>query len=189
MAGLAFIGLFAFSVVFAVGAFIFGHDHDSDHDMGGGDHDAGGGHDTEAGGMPSVFSTRTISLFLVGFSGMGLVCTYGLHWSAWFSSAAGLAFGVFMGALAYVFVLMLYRQQATSMPVSADYAGLEARVSSNIPANGTGQISVAVLGQLKTIFATAGDGRAIPEGRRVRIIAMSGATATVELIAQKSRQT
>lgn len=62
MAGLVFLGVFIVSVILALGSFLFGHD--ADHD--GADH---GDH----GGMPSVFSLRVISLFLVGFSGVGMV--------------------------------------------------------------------------------------------------------------------
>ena len=169
-----YLGLFIFSAVFAVLAFIFGHDTDTDHDVG---HDIGG-HDLGEG-IPSIFSGRVLSLFILGFSGMGLIATYGLEWGAVGSISLGLVGGVVLGAIAWGLMAFFFREQASSMATSDDYVGLDARVSSNIPAGGAGEISVSVKTQLKTIFATAADGAAIPEGRTVKIVSMSGATATV----------
>ena len=174
MAGLVYLGLFVFSVVFAAAAFIFGHDQD------GGDHDMGGDHDADAGGMPSVFSTRVISLFLLGFSGMGLVTTYAWELRPVYSALSGLGFGVLLGALAYVFVAFFYREQASSAPVADDYIEMEGRVSATIPENGTGEVTLAVKEQLRAVFARSADGKAIADGRAVRIVRMSGGTAIVE---------
>jgi len=174
-----YLGLFVFSAVFALISFIFGHDTDSDtdHDVG---HDLGGHELGE--GMPSIFSSRVISLFLLGFSGMGLISTYAWDFGAGLSSLCGIGSGIVMGGLAYAMVAIFYREQASSIAESADYAGLEGRVSSNIPAGGTGEITVVVKGQLKTIFAGSADGSALPEGRPVKIVSMIGATASVKPI-------
>ena len=172
---LVYLGLFIFSAVFAALAFIFGHDHDADHDV---DHDVGG-HDLGEG-MPSLFSGRVLSLFLLGFSGMGLIASTAWQMRAGLSALCGLGFGVVLGGVAYAFIAIFYRSQASSMVDASDYAGLDARVTSNIPAGGTGEITVAVKGQLKTVFASSTDGAAIPEGKQVKIVSMSGATASVK---------
>ena len=180
MAGMIYLGLFVFSAIFSLLAFIFGHDHGIEHDISvDHDHDAGGA------GMPSIFSTRVLSLFLLGFSGCGLVTTYAWGWGPTASSLTGLGSGALLGAFAYFFMGIFYREQATSSAESEDYIGLEGRVSGAIPAGGTGEISLAVKEQLRTVFATSIDGKSIPEGRQVTVVKMSGGTATVRPVAKQ----
>ena len=174
---IVYLVLFIFAVVFSVFSFIFGHDHDVDHDVS----TQIGGHDLGEG-MPSLFSARVISLFLLGFSGMGLIATHAWQFGATLSSLCGIGFGVLLGGLAYAFTALFYREQSSSIATSEDYADLEGRVASNIPPGGTGEIAVVVKGQLKTIFAVSADGTAIPEGRTVKIVSMAGAVATVKLL-------
>ncbi len=170
-----YLVLFIFSVVFSIFSFIFGHDHDVSHDVS----TEIGGHDIGAG-MPSLFSARVLSLFFLGFSGMGLIATHAWNLGPALSSLCGIGLGLVLGGLAYAFMAMFYREQASSMATSEDYADLEGRVASTIPADGTGEISVVVKGQLKTIFAVSQDGATIPEGRPVKIVSMAGAMATVK---------
>lgn len=182
IAGLIYLGIFVFSAIFAFFAFIFGHDTDhdvsADHDVG---HDAGG----DADGIPSIFSSRVISLFLLGFSGTGLVTTFTLEWPPIASASAGLGSGIVLGGVAWLLVFIFYREQATSSANPADYVGLEGRVASNIPAGGTGEVTLTVKEQLRTVFATSADGKPIPEGRQVRVEKMAGGTATVRLVDKK----
>lgn len=176
MSGVIYLGLFIFSAVFSLGAFLFGHDA-GDHDVSAdADHDVS--HD--GGGMPSIFSTRVISLFLLGFSGMGLIATYVWGLTPGMSALCGLGSGAVMGTLAYLLVLMFHREQASSFAEAEDYVGVEGRIATAVPQNGTGEITVSVRGQSRTIFAMTADGSALPEGRMARITRMSGATATVE---------
>jgi hypothetical protein len=61
------------------GGFLFGHDHDHDfsHDF---DHDVdhGGGPDT--GGVISIFSTRVVFTFIMGFGAAGAIAnSYGAN--------------------------------------------------------------------------------------------------------------
>ncbi len=169
MAGLVFLGVFIVSVILALGSFLFGHD--ADHD--GGDH---GDH----GGMPSVFSLRVISLFLVGFSGVGMVSFYAWNLSAGASTGIGALFGLILGGVGYGFIALFHKQQANSMVQPNEYVGLTGRISGSIPAGGTGQISVTVNNQLRTIFAVTADGSALPEGRMAKVLSVSGGTATVQ---------
>ena len=178
MVGFIFLGLFVFSAIFSLAAFLFGHDHDFS-----ADHDMSIGHDADSsGGMPSIFSGRVISLFLLGFSGTGIITTYVYGWGAGFSSLAGLGSGLVLGAFAYFFIAIFYREQASSIANASDYVGLEARVATAIPAGGTGEITLAVKEQARTVFAVSADGKAIPEGRQVKVESMSGGTATVRLV-------
>ena len=170
MAGFIFIGIFIFSAIFALAAFVFGHD---------GDHDVGGDHDVDHGDMPSIFSTRVISLFLVGFGGMGIIAYYVWKFSAGYSSLCGVGAGVILGAIAYVIIAFFYREQASSGVASEDYVDMVGRISSAIPAHGSGEISVVIRGQLRTVFASTSDGSAVPEGRSVKILSMAGGSAIV----------
>ena len=169
--GFAFILLFTFSAMFAGGAFLLGHD--------GGDHDLS--HPGDHGDIPSIFSPRILSLFLLGFSGMGILSHYVWHLSPGLSCLSGVGSGVVLGGIAYVFICALYKQQANSSVGPTDYIGQAARVTSRIPAGGTGEISVSAGGQLRTLLATATGGAEIPEGRGVIITAIAAGTATVKL--------
>jgi membrane-bound ClpP family serine protease len=174
MAGYVFLALFVFSAVFSIGAFLFGHD--SDHEGGG---DGGGGGEA---GMPSIFSGRVISLFLLGFSGMGLIAHYAWHLSAGGATLCGLGSGVVLGAVAYGMCVLFFTEQASSLPDATDYAGLDGRVCTGIPEKGTGEIAVTVKEQRRTLFAVSADGTAIPEGQPVKIASVSGGTATVSRV-------
>lgn len=176
MAGLIFLGVFVTSVILAVGSFLFGHD--ADHDTGG-DH---GGGDDGSGGMPSVFSMRVISLFLVGFSGVGMAAFYAWNCTAGVSTLLGIVFGLILGAVGYGIIVIFHKQQANSMVQSNEYVGLTGRISGSIPQGGTGQISVTVNNQLRTIFAVTSDGSALPEGKSAKILSITGGTATVQAV-------
>jgi len=172
MDSMIYLAIFIFSAVLSLGAFIFGHDAE---------HDAGPGHPSDAG-MPSVFSVRVISLFLVGFSGMGLIATRVLNWGAVGSAGAGLGAGLFLGAVAYGVICIFHSQQASSMPSNEDYVNCQGRITIAVPENGTGEVAVTARGQLKSLFAVSKDGSAIPEGRPVKVLSVSTGTATVEKV-------
>jgi hypothetical protein len=171
MSGLIFVGLFVFSTVFALGAYVFGH---------GADHDGGLDHGLDHGDIPSIFSARVISLFLLGFSGGGILGQYVWHLSTGSSSLCGLASGVVMGGLAYGLIWFFMCEQASSMATPGDYAGQSCRVTTAIPQNGTGEVSVVVKGQYRTLLASTADGTALPEGRAAVIVEVIGGTATVK---------
>jgi len=178
MAGLIYVGLFVFSCVFTLAAFLFGGGGDSDVDA---DADLDVDVDADIGeGLPGFFSTRVVSLFVVGFSSMGIVAHYVWQLPPYYSSLCGLGAGVLMGALAYGLIVLLYRQQATSTPTRADYRGLKGRVTIAIPKGGTGEVSVALKGQLRGLMAVAADREPIAEGRPVEVLDLTGGTATVK---------
>ena len=76
-------------------------------------------------------------------------------------------------------MVMFFKEEASSLPSTADYVGAEARVTTAIPERGTGEVSVAVKEQQRTVFAVTADGSALPQGQVVKIVSMAGGTATV----------
>jgi len=183
IAGIIYICLFIFSTIFALASFLLGGGHEVDTDVGAEvdvqvDHDIGGH-------LPSFFSPRVLALFVVGFSGMGIIAHFGWRMEPARSSLLGLAGGFVMGGLAYGLILLLYREQASSAPAGSDYSGLAGRVSVGIPQGGTGEVSVVVRDQFRSLMAVSADGKPIPEGRSVKIISVAGGTATVREFHEK----
>ena len=60
---LIFLAIMTAGLIILIGGFLFGHDHDADH----GDHGHDGGHDSEP--AVSIFSTKVIGTFIMGFGG------------------------------------------------------------------------------------------------------------------------
>jgi hypothetical protein len=169
MMGAFYVCLLIASAVFCFGSFLLGHD---------GDH--GFDHGVDHGeGMPSVFSMRVISLFVLGFSGVSTIAHFVWHLSAVGSSLCGLGGGFVLGGLAYALIHVLTSQQASSLLPTQEYVNLTGRVSVAIPEKGTGEISVTVKGELRSVLAMSADGKALPEGRAVVIESMAAGTAVV----------
>lgn len=169
MMGTFYVCLLVASAVFSFGSFVFGHD---------GGHDIGHGID-HGDGMPSVFSLRVISLFVLGFSGVSTIAHFVWNLSAVGSSLCGLGGGVVLGGFAYALVHMLSTQQASSLAAPEDYANLPARVSVAIPEKATGEISVVVKGEMRSVLAVSADGGALPDGSPVIIVSMTAGRAVV----------
>ena len=164
--GTFYVCLLAASTVFSLGAFVFGHDGDHDMDHG------------EA--MPSLFSMRVISLFVLGFSGISTIAHFVWQFAPVYSSLCGLGGGVILGGFAYALVYLFSKEQASSLVCPEDYVNQAGRVSVAIPERGTGEVSVTVKEQLRSVFAVSADGRAMPEGQAVVIVSMAAGTATVK---------
>jgi membrane protein implicated in regulation of membrane protease activity len=145
----------------------------------GGDHDAGFSHEVfEHAGGPSVFSVRIMASFLTAFGVGGVLARYyGLSHPA--ASLVGTFAGVVMSSVVYQFARVLYNQQASSEVHMASLVGRTAEVIVAIPANGVGQISLAVGGQSSDHIARSADDRAIPRGAEVTITALRGDSVIV----------
>lgn len=167
--GTFYVCLLAASSVFSLGAFIFGHDtdHGLDHGLDHGD------------AMPSLFSMRVLSLFVLGFSGISTIAHFVWQFTPVYSALCGLGGGVILGGFAYALIYLFSKEQASSLVSPADYINQAGRVSVAIPERGTGEVSVTVKEQLRSVFAVSADGAAIPEGRPVTIVSMAAGTATV----------
>ncbi len=168
--GTFYVCLLAASAVFSLGAFLFAHDtdHDLSHDLDHGD------------AMPSLFSMRVLSLFVLGFSGVSTIAHFVWQFTPVYSSLCGLGGGVILGGFAYALVYLFTREQASSLISVEDYVNQTGRVSVAIPEKGTGEVSVTVRSQLRSVFAVSVDGRPIPEGQAVVIVSMAAGTATVK---------
>jgi len=164
--GAFYVCLLMASTVFCLGSFILGHD--SDHGI---DH---------AEGMPGLFSMRVISLFVLGFSGVSTVAHFVWRLTPAYSSLCGLGGGAVLGGLAYWLVYLFGKQQASSLVSPEDYVNLPARVTVAIPEKGTGEVSVTVKGELRSLLAVSADGNALAEGRAVTVVSMAAGTITVK---------
>jgi hypothetical protein len=163
--GTFYVCLLAASTVFSLGAFVFGHD--GDHDL---DH---------AEAMPGLFSMRVISLFVLGFSGISTIAHFVWQFAPVYSGLCGLGGGVILGGFAYALVYLFSKEQSSSLVSAEDYINQTGRISVAIPERGTGEVSVVVKEQLRSVFAVSADGSAMPEGQAVVIASMAAGTATV----------
>ncbi len=167
------IAVAAFIIV--CGSFIFGHDHDVDHDAG----DVG--HDVDAGDNEptvSIFSTKVIATLLMGFGAAGAIATYygASHVTA---SLIGLGCGVLLGGVTYFILELFYKQQASSLVQTSDAVGCSGRVTVSIPESGQGEVSLQVDG-LYCSYSASSTGGAIPKGEMVRVIRTLGSQLVVE---------
>lgn len=159
---LAVLGLIGFVVL--VISLIF--DNDNDHDFG---HD----HDTGMSDTPGPFSTKVIAAFLMLFGATGFVlmyqgmkvlpaCLYGL--------VAGLAGAIF----AYLILLVIYKQQATSAVQVKTAIGQKGTVSTTIKEGKPGQIDVDIDGRHFNPIARSSDGKTIPVGTTIEVVDVVG---------------
>lgn len=158
-----FTFLLALGFLYLVGAFLF------DGVFGGGDADSPD-HD---GDIISVFSPKVVAIFLVGFGAAGALAT---HFGLSVVPAIAWAFGGggALGALGYLGTRALYRQQCSSDVNPADAVGRYATVTTAIPANGVGEVSVSVAGQHMTYTARSSDSAPVARTRQVKVAAVTG---------------
>jgi membrane protein implicated in regulation of membrane protease activity len=77
---------------------------------------------------------------------------------------------------------LIQSQEASSLVTDKDLVGLEGRVSVSIPPDGVGEVACAVGGQMTRRMARTQGRQAVPEGSRVKIMDVYGATVVVEEI-------
>jgi membrane-bound ClpP family serine protease len=178
---LIFVCITAAGLILLVGGSIFGHDHDGDHDHGGHfdyGHDAGHDavHDIEP--TVSVFSTKVIGAFIMGFGAGGAIAAY---YGAGPLSASfiGLAVGFLMGLLMYWVMRLIYSQQSTSIVTTNTAVGEIGMVTVPIGRNGTGEVAITLGGQHRSFLARSVDTNAIAKGRQVRVVQTTGSQLVV----------
>src|ERR1043166_4785449 len=113
---LIFVSIAIAAFIIVGGSFLFGHDHDVDHDHGDLGHDVDGG---SAEPTISIFSTKVIATLLMGFGAAGAIA---MHYGAnsVIASLVGVGSGVLLGGLMYFVLELFYRQQCDSLvPTSA----------------------------------------------------------------------
>jgi membrane protein implicated in regulation of membrane protease activity len=146
------------------------------------------GHDADMsaeihGGAPGFLSTRTLGVFLTGFGAVGAVAALYLparESRGPIASVLGLVAGVALGGIYVVAMRMIQSQEASSLLGDRELIGVEARVTVAIPDNGVGEIACPVGGQTARRMARTAGSQSIPEGARVRIKDVYGATVVVE---------
>jgi membrane protein implicated in regulation of membrane protease activity len=172
---LIFIAIAIAAFIFVVGAFLFGHDHDAEHD-----HDVG--HDGDVGtgeATISIFSTKVLATFLMGFGAAGSIARY-YNVDTLLSSLIGVGFGALLGGLMYGILNIFYRQQASSLVPTSSAVGCSGTVTVSIGANSQGEVSLDLQGQYSTYLARSKDGSPIPKGQAVRVVKTVGSQLVVE---------
>ncbi len=163
-----FVSIAFAAFIIVAGSFLFGHDHDADHDAG----DAG----NEA--TISIFSTKVIATLLMGFGAAGAIAkTYGA--SNLIASLIGLLSGMVLGAITLLILDFLYKQQASSLVPTDAAVGRTGTVTVSIPSTGQGEVGLQVNGQYCTYSASSTGGE-IPKGQMVRVVRTLGSQLVVE---------
>jgi membrane protein implicated in regulation of membrane protease activity len=147
-----------------------------------------GGHDVDVhaevhGGAPGFLSTRTLGVFLTGFGAVGAVAALYLPASGGkglIASVLGALSGVVLSGIYVGAMRMIQSQEASSLVGDRELVGLEGRVTVAIAENGVGEVTCQVGSQATRRMARASGARAIPEGARVRVTDVYGATVVVE---------
>jgi membrane-bound ClpP family serine protease len=172
---LIFLAIMIAGLVMLVGGFFFGHDHDAEH----ADHSHDAGGDSEP--AVSIFSTKVIATFIMGFGGGGAIAQY-----AWGevvrSSFTGFGVGVVMGAFMYLVMRLMYGQQSTSLVETSSIVGQTGTVACAIGAQSVGQVVVVVGGQALTYLARSYGEKEIAKGKMVKVIASSGSDIVVDVL-------
>ena len=177
---LIFVAIAIAGFLAMVGSSLFGHDHDHDvgHDFG---HDADAHHDLDHDNEPtvSIFSTKVIGTFIMGFGASGAIARYyGLTMPG--SSMWGLGGGFLMGGLMYGVFRLIYGEQSSSLIETSSTIGLVGMVQIGIGDNTPGRVLISTGSQQQTYFARSVDGKAIPKNRSVRVVSHVGSELVVE---------
>jgi membrane protein implicated in regulation of membrane protease activity len=167
------IAIGAFGLI--AGSFLLGHDNDTDHDAGDAGHEISAEHDATI----SVFSTKVLATFLMGFGAAGAL---GIHYGAnqLVASLIGAACGLFLAALMYLVLGLFYRQQASSLVATSSAIGGLGTVTVGIDEGQLGEVSLCVNGQYNTYSASSVDGQPIAKGQVVRVRRTLGSQLVVE---------
>jgi membrane-bound ClpP family serine protease len=175
---LIFLAIMIAGLVILLGGSLFGHDHDGDHPDHGSGHDTG--HDNDA--TVSIFSTKVVGTFIMGFGGGGAIAQYAWGEQLVRSSLTGLGVGVLMGAFMYLVMRLMYGQQSTSLVDTSSIVGRTGTVTTAIGSNAVGQVVVVVGHQTFTYLARSSGEKEIAKGKAVKVIASSGSDIVVDLV-------
>ncbi len=129
----------------------------------------------------SIFSTKVIGTFIMGFGGGGAIAQYA--WDEMIrSSFTGLGTGVVMGAFMYLIMRLMYGQQSTSLVETSSIVGRTGTVATAIGAHSVGQVVVVVGEQTFTYLARSSGDKEIAKGKIVKVIASSGSDIVVDVV-------
>jgi len=139
-----------------------------------------------ADGVPGItfLSPTVLASFMTAFGAFGLVLSEipATH-SVWISAPISLLGGLLISVLVlWVFNAMFRKTQSSSEGCVAKLVGQTAAIISPIPENGVGEISYVQSGSRYTAPARDEKGKAIPNGKTVKITRIVGTQFFVELI-------
>jgi hypothetical protein len=160
-----FIAVGALGFLFLLFSFLFGEFFE--------EFDVDEGADQDLGDGPSIFSLRTLSIFITGLGGLGAIAELRGAGSA-VSALVGLAGGFALAGAVYGFTLYLYRQQSSSHITMDELIGCRAEVTVAIPSGGVGQARCLVGETMVEKIARSRDGGAIPLNASVRVEEVAG---------------
>ncbi len=120
------------------------------------------------GGGHSLFDSRTISVFLTAFGGIGAVALQ-FGYGGFISALFGIVGGLVLGAMVFAFGYFLYSQQASSSVTMRDLIGRTAEVTVKIQAGTVGQISCRIGEETVEKLARSRSGEEIKRGTNVFI--------------------
>jgi membrane protein implicated in regulation of membrane protease activity len=170
-----FVGIAIAAFIVVAGGFLFSHDHDLSHDF---DHDVGHGGGPDTGGIISIFSTRVVFTFIMGFGAAGAIANaYGAD--NLIASLIGIAAGVVLGAIMYGIMLLFVEQQASSIIPADSLVGCTGTVTVPIDKDSLGEIGVSVAGEYRAFAARLQGSGTLEKGHTVRIVGMTGSVLTV----------
>lgn len=181
---IAFLVIFAIGLVMLIVAFVVGELFDFG---GGAAADTGG----DLGDSPSPFSSRVLFVFATAFGGFGYVGA-ALDWPLWAAILFAIVGGVAVaGGTFFLIVAPMARQQGSTDVHFADFDGMNGQVTSEIPENGLGRVTViAPTSKARVALAArSANGERIPYGATVRIENSGQGTATVSRVVSHSEST
>lgn len=190
---IAYISLFGAGLVLAIISFVFGQVFD----VGGevldgvsdsiGDIGTGSGADLASAAemrTPAPANLSTMSAGVAGFGAFGYIAAAGFDWPIMGTVVFGLL-GFFgsAGALYYIIIVPLSRQQGSVTVKREDFVGLIGEVISEIPAGGFGQIVLTspASGARVAESATSVDGQSISQGKAVTVTRVTGNSVVVRI--------
>ncbi|MBK6847731.1 MAG: hypothetical protein IPG96_09415 [Proteobacteria bacterium] len=171
--------LFALRLVlaFATGS---GLDDGGDADVShvGAAHDGGAahGHDGTADLAFKLLSFQGMTAFFMMFGLVGLALSRAHAMPAIGAVAGGLGAGLLAVWLISRIFRLFSRLQSSGTLNLRNAIGVEGTVYLGIPAQGTGQVQLAVQGRLLVVDAASRDGQALATTTRVRVVEVSGAS-------------
>lgn len=160
-------------VIFLVLSLAFGGDHDVGSHM---DHSMG---DHHGGDSINLFSMRSVTAFLAIFGSVGAACLYyGVEQTP--SIAIGSVAGVIVAFATAKLMQLASKQQISSTQSISDFVGNQGIVTTSIPTQGVGEVSVTLAGQRKYFQATSVGGNPLGENTYVKVVSHSGPNLIVE---------
>ena len=173
--------IFAIIGVVLLGISIMGGDADGDLDLDVGDSDFDISDAEVSVDSPSVFSIRTLATFLLAFGLAGIVCIQGdkgiglqLIW--------GFASGLFISALYFLVMKLMYSMQGSSMTDAKSFIGREAVVSIPTTESGVGQVRVMTGNGNFEYTCREKDGKKLEQNEVVNVLSSGSGTLVVEKI-------